>query len=75
MTIFDPHEIFLGTSGPRNADIAIVAESWGAEEDRQKKPLVGEAGKELRKMLIECGININDCFKTNVISASHYGIY
>lgn len=62
-------DIFFGTSGPHNADIAIVGESWGAEEEREKRPFVGQSGQELDRMLAEAGINRPACFATNVVSA------
>lgn len=48
--------------------IAIVGEAWGEEEERQKLPFVGPAGRELNKMLAEAGINRADCFLTNVFN-------
>ena len=59
-------DIFYGTSGPRNARIAIVGESWGREELAAKQPFVGASGNEFRRMLREAGINPSDCFMTNV---------
>lgn len=66
-------DIFYGTTGPRNAKIAIVGESWGANEKRLAKPFVGATGDELIKILAECGIPHNQCFITNVISEKPYG--
>src|SRR6266705_1173379 len=45
--------------------IAIVGESWGAEEEIQRAPFVGTSGWELTKMLSEAGIHRADCFLTN----------
>ncbi len=59
--------LFLYTSGPRDASIAIVGESWGSTEHQRKKPFVGESGKELNKILAECNLNRNDIFCTNVV--------
>ena len=61
-------DIFVGTSGPRNARIAIVGESWGSEEQRQGRPFVGRSGDELRRLLAESGIAYNECFLTNVVN-------
>jgi uracil-DNA glycosylase family 4 len=66
-------DLFFGTSGPKNADIAIVGESWGSEEEQAQRPFVGQSGKELDRMLQEAGINSAVCFKTNVISAKPSG--
>ena len=61
--------LFFGTSGPRNARIAVVAESWGWEEAAQHAPLVGQSGQEFTRILADAGINRDDVFLTNVISA------
>lgn len=66
-------DIFYGTTGPRDAKIAIVGESWGANEKRLQRPFVGATGDELTKILAECGIPRNKCFITNVISEKPYG--
>lgn len=58
-------DLFYGTSGPRDAQIAIVGESWGREEAAQQLPFVGESGKELTRMLSEAGIDRSTCFLTN----------
>lgn len=62
-------DLFFGTSGPRNAKIAIVGEAFGREEAAAQKPFVGESGKLLDKMLAAAGIARSDCFVTNVVSA------
>ncbi len=66
MTLADP---FFGTSGPRDANIVIVGESWGSEEAISERPFVGQSGQEFRRMLVEASINPDDCFMTNVIPA------
>lgn len=63
------HDLWFGSSGPRDAKIAIVAESWGATEQWEKLPLVGESGKEFTRMLSEAGIRREDCFLTNCWAA------
>jgi uracil-DNA glycosylase len=60
-------DLFFGTSGPRNAEIAIVGEAWGADEARAQRPFVGESGKELNRMLGEAGIDRERCFCTNIV--------
>ena len=64
----DPNDLFYGTSGPKNARIMIVGESWGVEEDRRRIPLVGSSGTDLTKILESLGIDRNDCFCTNVVA-------
>lgn len=48
--------------------IAIVGESWGAEEEAQRVPFVGASGWHLNQMLEEAGIHRADCFLTNVFN-------
>lgn len=62
-------DLWYGTSGPRNADIVIVGEAWGREEDAAKRPFVGQSGKELDRMLLETGIHRPNCFVTNTVPA------
>lgn len=62
-------EIFFGTSGPRNARIMAVAESWGEQEAGQLKPLVGSSGQIFNQLLKDCGIPREEVFCTNVVSA------
>lgn len=44
-------------SGPPNAKLMAVAEAPGGEEERQGRPLVGQAGQEFDRMLAEAGID------------------
>jgi uracil-DNA glycosylase len=63
-----PLPTFAATSGPRNAKIALVAESWGQQEELTRQPLIGTTGQELNRMLEEAGISRNQCFATNVFA-------
>src|SRR5215831_2680981 len=69
-TISDP---WYGTSGPRDARIVLVGESWGAAEADQKLPFVGESGKELTRILADAGISRNQVFFTNCFAAQPPG--
>lgn len=62
----------VGTRGNPSAKILIVGESYGAEEERVGQPFVGMSGKELDRMLMEAGINPNDCYYTNVVNKRPY---
>ncbi len=55
----------LGSNLPLIYKIAIVGESWGAEEEAQRAPFVGASGYHLTQMLSEAGIHRADCFLTN----------
>ena len=61
-------DLFLGTSGPRDAKIAIVGEAYGATEARKGYPFCGKTGEELDKILPECNLNRDDIFCTNVVN-------
>lgn len=63
-----PLPAFAATSGPHNAKIALVAESWGQQEELTKQPLIGTTGQELNRMLKEAGIDRAECFATNVFA-------
>lgn len=53
-------------SGPKGSRIIIVGEAPGETEEIRGKPFIGEAGKELDRMLKEVGIHRDDCYVTNV---------
>lgn len=61
--------LWFGTSGPRNADVVLVGEAWGREEEMAARPFVGASGKELDRMLSEAGLQRPLCFATNVVAA------
>src|SRR5215831_17375891 len=69
-TISDP---WYGTSGPRDAKIVLVGESWGTAETDQRLPFVGESGKELTRILADAGINRSQIFMTNCFAAQPPG--
>lgn len=52
--------------GPDKADIVIVGEAPGEEEELEGKPFVGASGRLLTQMLREVGIRREDCYITNV---------
>lgn len=60
-------DLFKYTSGPRDARIMLVGESWGSDENAAKKPFVGSSGSELTRILADAGINREEILITNVI--------
>ncbi len=48
--------------------IAFVGEAWGANEERERKPFVGQAGQELTRMMRDAGIVRAECLITNVFN-------
>jgi uracil-DNA glycosylase len=54
-------------TGPCPADIMIVGEAPGFNEDREGKPFVGQAGKLLDTLLVGIGLRREDVYITNVL--------
>ncbi|MDZ7643947.1 MAG: uracil-DNA glycosylase [Woeseiaceae bacterium] len=53
--------------GSEQADLMIIGEAPGAEEDRRGEPFVGRAGKLLDEMLRAIGLDRNVVFIANVL--------
>jgi uracil-DNA glycosylase len=56
---------YVGTRGDVSAPICLIGEAPGADEDQIGQPFVGASGRELDRMLIEAGIDNNNCWFTN----------
>ena len=52
--------------GPLNAEVMIIGQNPGAEEDESGRPFVGRAGRYLTKTLFEFGIKREDIYITNI---------
>jgi DNA polymerase len=53
--------------GDPDAAIVIVGEAPGANEDKQGRPFVGQAGRQLDALLAEAGLERDEVFITNVV--------
>jgi DNA polymerase len=53
--------------GPSTAEIMLVGEQPGDQEDRAGHPFVGPAGKLLERALEQAGIDRSDIYITNVV--------
>jgi uracil-DNA glycosylase len=53
--------------GPATAEVVLVGEQPGDQEDRQGRPFVGPAGKMLDRALADAGIDRRKVFITNVV--------
>src|SRR5215510_5893847 len=53
--------------GPPDARVVFVGEVPGDEEDLQGRPFVGPAGKLLRRVLEEIGLDAREAYFTNVV--------
>ena len=59
-------QLVLGDGNP-DADIVIIGEAPGKNEDLQGKPFVGAAGKFLNEMLAAAGMDRSDVYITNIV--------
>lgn len=55
--------------GNRHADLMLIGEAPGAEEDRQGEPFVGRAGKLLNAMLEAVGFQREDVYIANILKS------
>jgi uracil-DNA glycosylase len=53
--------------GPLDAEVMLVGQNPGAEEDETGRPFVGRAGKYLTAVLAEYGIKREELFITNIV--------
>jgi DNA polymerase len=53
--------------GPNSAEIVLIGEQPGDEEDRQGHPFVGPAGKLLDRALVDAGIDRSLVYVTNAV--------
>lgn len=53
--------------GDRSADLMVIGEAPGADEDRQGEPFVGRAGQLLNAMLLAIGLERSQVFIANVL--------
>lgn len=53
--------------GPTNARVMLVGEAPGFDEEIAGEAFIGPSGQELRRQLREAGINIEECYITNVV--------
>jgi DNA polymerase len=54
-------------TGDRNADLLIIGEAPGADEDREGTPFVGRAGQLLDQMLLAAGFRRNQVYIANIL--------
>src|SRR5687768_14477570 len=53
--------------GPADAEIMLIGEGPGFNEDQQARPFVGAAGKFLEELLAQAGLKRTDVWITNVV--------
>lgn len=59
-------QVVFGSGNPR-AEILLIGEAPGFQEDRQGIPFCGESGKVLQELLASIGLTREDVFITNTI--------
>lgn len=64
--IFGERKIVFG-SGKINAEIMLIGEAPGGEEEKQGKPFVGKAGKNLNEFLEILCLERDDLYISNVV--------
>src|SRR5689334_903955 len=55
--------------GNPSARIMFVGEAWGRQEEIERKPFVGPAGKVLAELCLKAGIDPDACYYSNIINA------
>lgn len=63
---FNAKSTVFGAGNPK-ADIVIIGEAPGADEDRLGIPFVGRSGHLLEKMLLSIGLKRDDVYITNIL--------
>jgi DNA polymerase len=53
--------------GPLNAEVMLIGQNPGAQEDEVGRPFVGRAGKFLNKVLAENGLKREELFITSIV--------
>lgn len=57
----------VGGEGPSDAEIMVVGDHPGDQEDLIGRPFIGPAGQLLDRFLTEVGIDRKDCYVTNAV--------
>ncbi len=53
--------------GSHEAEIMLIAEAPGAQEDQQGIPFVGRSGEILDRLLQDCGLSRDEIYITNIL--------
>ena len=65
--LWEPATQTVFGEGPRGARLVLVGEQPGDREDREGRPFVGPAGRELDRGLAEAGIDRDEVYVTNAV--------
>lgn len=53
--------------GPKHADIMLIGEAPGADEEEQREPFVGASGKVINRLLKQAGLKRSQVYITNIV--------
>ena len=62
-----PNSKLVFGEGQKNAKIFIIGEAPGGDEEKQGRPFVGKAGKNLDEFLKIAGVSRSDVYITNTV--------
>jgi len=68
---FQGRRVVLG-EGKCGAELLLIGEAPGGDEEREGRPFVGKAGKNLASFLKTIGLNREDLYITNVVKIRPY---
>ena len=63
----DTRQNVVFSSGPNNADIMVIGEAPGAQEDITGIPFIGRSGKVMDQLFSEVGISRDDIYVTSIL--------
>lgn len=66
-------DIYVPSEGNKNARIFIVGEAPGADEEKFRRPFVGDSGQFLERNLFKVGIARNDVYLANLCNYKPVG--
>ena len=65
--LYKSRKIAVPGNGPKNANVILIGEAPGAEEDTKGKPFCGRGGKLLDKVLINNNLLRKKMYVTNIV--------
>ena len=65
--LYSPNKKKVLGRGPRKANLVVIGEAPGEEEEKQGKPFVGKAGKSLDRVLLEVRLPREKIYLTNAV--------
>ncbi|QOX80862.1 uracil-DNA glycosylase (plasmid) [Trichlorobacter lovleyi] len=60
-------QIVKGEGAYKKGGVVVIGEAPGGDEDEQGRPFVGAAGKILRRLMAEAGVDPSEVWITNIV--------